>query len=319
MKKILVVGGAGYVGGITSDLLIKAGHQVTVFDRLLYEDRFLKDINFIYGDIRNTAQLESIHKDYDTIIWLAGIVGDGACSQDVELTHEVNFYSIKRFLEKTKRELIFPSTCSVYGAQNEILNETSSTNPLSAYASSKLMAEKEVLKFGGTVFRLGTLFGLGDSFSRIRLDLVINLLTYKSLFEKEITVFGGEQWRPVLSVEDVGHYFVEATKKPVNDVFVISKQNIKIIDVGNIFTKIFPDIKMNVTEISFEDARNYKVTTEKADSYFSHRPIKTFEGEIERMAQVLSSHRIKDPLDPIYYNTNYVKKTLEDIKIFQQP
>ena len=311
MKKVLVVGGAGYVGGITCDLLIKAGYGVTVFDNLLYEDRFLKDIDFVSGDIRDTEKIASLQKDYDSIMWLAAIVGDGACSQDIELTQEINYSSLKRFLEKTKREIIFPSTCSVYGASDDLLDEQSSTNPLSAYARTKLMAEEEVLLHGGSVLRLGTLYGLGDNFSRIRLDLVINLLTFKSIFEGEITVFGGEQWRPVLSVEDVGHYFVELTQRPVNDVFIISKQNIKILELGIIFKEIFPDIKKKVVDTSFEDARNYRVNTKKADSYFQHNPIKTIEEEIKRMTSLLRSNRIKDPNDPNYYNTHYVKKILE--------
>ena len=316
MEKVLVIGGAGYVGGITSDLLLKAGYQVEVYDSLLYEDRFLKEIDFINGDIRDTERLLSLHKNYDSIIWLAAIVGDGACSQDVELTHEINYNSLKRFLEKTKRKILFPSTCSVYGARDELLDERSPTNPLSVYAQTKLMAEEEVLKYGGTVLRLGTVYGLGDTFSRIRLDLVINLLTYRSIFDKKINVFGGEQWRPVLSVEDVGHYFVDATLNPTNDIFIISKQNVKIIDLGKIFKKMFPEIEMNTVAISFEDARNYRVSTEKAESYFSHRPIKTIEEEIKRMTRVLSSGRIKDPEDPIYYNTHYIKKTLDGFKGF---
>src|SRR3990167_9385190 len=157
-KKILVIGGAGYVGGITTDLLAAAGHRVTVFDNLMYEKRYLKDCNFIYGDVRDTAKLLKIHKKFDEIIWLAAIVGDGACAQNPDLTKSVNVDSIKNFLRKAKRRLIYLSTCSVYGAQNNILNENSPTKPLSLYAYTKLEAEKLVLKNNGLVFRLGTLF-----------------------------------------------------------------------------------------------------------------------------------------------------------------
>src|SRR5512137_181598 len=166
MKNILVVGGAGYIGGCLTDLLRSQGHHVTVVDRLLYEERFLKDVPFVFADVRDTDALVAIHQKYDTIIWLAAIVGDGACAQDPEVTFEVNYHAVKRFLERTKRRIIFPSTCSVYGAQDGLLTEESPTNPLSAYAESKLMAEKVVLDHGGLAFRLGTLFGLGDNFSR---------------------------------------------------------------------------------------------------------------------------------------------------------
>ena len=108
MKNILIIGGSGYIGGITTDLLTQKGYNVTVYDNLLYEDRFLKNVPFIFGDIRDTEYLISIHKKFDTIIWLAAIVGDGACAQDPELTYEINYYSLKRFLDKTKRKIIFP-------------------------------------------------------------------------------------------------------------------------------------------------------------------------------------------------------------------
>ena len=117
MKKVLVVGGAGYIGGITTDILLERGYYVAVYDKLLYESRYLKDVDFIYGDIRDTEKLGKIQNKYDEIIWLAALVGDGACSQDPELTKEINVTSIKNFINRTKRRLIFTSTCSVYGAQ----------------------------------------------------------------------------------------------------------------------------------------------------------------------------------------------------------
>jgi nucleoside-diphosphate-sugar epimerase len=314
MKNILIVGGAGYVGGITTNLLLKKGYHVTVYDNLLYEERFLKNVPFIYGDIRDTQKLLEIHLKFDTIIWFAAIVGDGACAQDPKLTMEINFNALKRFLDKTKRKIIFPSTCSVYGAQNQILDETSPTNPLSEYARTKLMAEEEVLRHGGMAFRLGTLFGMGDNFSRIRLDLVINLLTYKSVFEKKIQVFGGDQWRPVLSVTDVAHYFVEAVTRDYNDIFVLSLRNLKIIELADIFKNIFSDLNIDIVDISFEDARNYRVNSQKADNLFIHKPNISIESEIFRMKEILGSKRIKDPNSPIYYNTHHVRDKLDSIR-----
>lgn len=316
MKNVLVVGGAGYVGGLASNFLQQKGYNVTVFDNLLYEERFLKDISFIFGDIRDTKTLTRLQKKFDTIIWLAAIVGDGACAQDPELTYEINYYSLKRFLDDTKRQIIFPSTCSVYGAQHEMLNEESKTNPLSVYAQTKLMAEKIVLDNKGLVFRLGTLFGLGDHYSRIRLDLVVNFLTFKALCENKIKVFGGEQWRPVLSVQDVASYFVEAVTRDYNDIFNISLKNIKIIDLANTFRNIFPELEVEIVDIQFEDARNYRVETAKAENHFIFKPSVSIESEIFKIRDLLSSRRIKNPNDPTYYNTHYVKNILNNIKNF---
>lgn len=314
MKNILVVGGAGYIGGCLTDLLQKKGYETTVFDRLLYEDRFLKKVPFIYGDIRDTDTLVRLQTKYDTIVWLAAIVGDGACSQDPELTYEVNFLAVKRFLERTRRKLILPSTCSVYGAQDGLLTEESEPKPLSAYAQTKLLAEKAVLDAGGMAFRLGTLYGVGDDFSRLRLDLVINVLTYKALHEGKITVFGGEQWRPILAVRDVAGYLAEAVTRDYNDVFNLAMKNVRIIDCANIYKNIFPNLKVEIVDTKFEDARNYRVSTDRVERFFTYRPSISVEEEVHRMLELLRDRRIKNPLDPRYYNTHFVRATLDEIR-----
>lgn len=311
MKNILVVGGAGYIGGLTTDILLERGHNVTVFDNLMYESRYLKDCDFIYGDIRNTDHLVNLQKKYDEIIWLAAIVGDGACAQSPDLTREINLNSIRRFLERTERRLIFASTCSVYGAQHEVLNEESPTDPLSLYASTKLEAESHVLKHGGTVFRLGTVYGVGDQFSRIRLDLVINVLTLKALQDHRITVFGGDQWRPVIAVRDVAHYFGEAVTRDYSDVFILKYKNLKIIDLAHILQSLFPDIEVEVTEMKFQDLRSYQVDSSKAGERFIFKPKTTIEAEVTRLKLLFEDHRIKDVNDDIYYNTKFVKALLD--------
>lgn len=307
MSNVLVIGGAGYIGGLTTDLLIEKGHTVTVFDNLLYEERFLKSCDFIYGDIRNTDHLLAIHKKYDHIIWLAAIVGDGACAQCPDLTVEVNVNSLKRFLAKSQRRVIFTSTCSVYGAQSGVLSEDSPTRPLSLYASTKLEAEKYVLENGGLVFRLGTLFGLGDRYSRIRLDLIVNVLTLKAITQKKLTVFGGEQWRPILAVRDVAGYLTEATTREYVGVYNLKYQNVKIIDLAKRIQSIFPDVDIEVTEISFEDSRNYRVDSSKAEKDFIFKPKTSIEEEVYRVQFLFTEHRIKNVDSDIYYNTRHVK------------
>ena len=310
MKNVLVIGGAGYIGGLTTDLLISKSYTVTVYDNLLYESRFLKDCDFIYGDIRDTDKLLRLHKKYDEIIWLAAIVGDGACSQSPELTREVNVNSIRRFLEKTKRRITFTSTCSVYGAQNEMLTENSPTNPLSLYASTKLEAEKYVIDNGGLVFRLGTLFGLGDKYSRIRLDLVVNVLTLRALTEKKLTVFGGEQWRPIIAVRDIAGYLTEAVSRDYRGIYNLKYQNVMIKDLANRIRSVFPEVTIMQTDIKFEDLRNYRVDSSKVEEDFIFKPQTSVENEVSRMRILFEDRRIKNPNDDIYYNTKYVKAML---------
>lgn len=306
MKKVLLIGGAGYIGGVTADKLLDQGYDVTVYDKLLFDSRYLKEINFVYGDIRDTDKLVLLAKKYDEIIWLAALVGDGACQQNPELTREINVLSIQNFQQKAHRRLIFTSTCSVYGAQDGILNEESGTNPLSIYAATKLEVEKTILSNKGLIFRLGTLFGLGDRFSRIRLDLVVNILTLRAYRDRRLTVFGGDQWRPLLAVSDVADYLVEAIEKDYVDIYNIRYKNYKLIDLATEIKKEFPDVSIEVTDMKFEDLRSYQVDNSKALRDFKYRPHTTISHEVKKMLEIFKSHRIKDLDDSIYYNALHV-------------
>ena len=225
-KKILVVGGAGYVGGVIVDILLKKKkYDVTVFDNLLYEDSYRKDCKFIFGDIRDNKFYKSSLNNYDSIIWLAALVGDGACSINPNLTNEINFETLKKLKKNYRKKIIFISTCSVYGAQEGILNENSSVNPLSYYASSKLKCEKILKNTNSIIFRLGTLFGVSDNYSRIRMDLVVNTLCAKAFFEKKLSVFGGDQFRPILHVKDVGRAIEIAINSNRKGIYNLSYKN----------------------------------------------------------------------------------------------
>lgn len=308
-EKVLMVGGAGYIGGLTSDFLLDAGFDVTVYDNLLYENRFLKDIPFIYGDIRDTEKLKEISEGFDIIVLMAALVGDPACSVDPMLTEEINHDAIKNFCEVVSpdKHLVFMSTCSVYGAQEGLLNEESPTNPLSSYASTKLKSEEYIVKHGGTVFRLGTVFGLGDTYSRLRMDLVVNVLTMKAVTKGEISINGGEQWRPIIAVKDIAGYVVEACRKKHKGIFVLAKENVVIRELGERVSKLIPGTKVTYTEISFQDARNYKVSNQKSLDVFSYKPVVTVEEEVERMYSLFKEHRVENPEDKLYHNGIFLK------------
>ena len=128
--KILVVGGAGYVGGGIVDTLSEK-NEVTVYDSLIYESSYRKDINFIYGDIRDYKKINTILNNFDAVVWLAALVGDGACSINPSLTHEINSETVKNLVKNFNGKIVFLSTCSVYGAQEGVLDENSEVNPLS--------------------------------------------------------------------------------------------------------------------------------------------------------------------------------------------
>jgi nucleoside-diphosphate-sugar epimerase len=312
-EKVLVVGGSGYIGGLTCDYLKRDGFDVTVYDNLLYENRFLKEINFINGDVRDTEKLYEVSKDFDVIVLMSALVGDPACSVDHKLTEDINFKAIKNFCEvvSPNKHLIFMSTCSVYGAQDGLLNEESKTNPLSSYASTKLASEKYILEKNGTVFRLGTVFGLGDTYSRLRMDLVVNVLTMKAIKDGEITINGGEQWRPIIAVKDIAEYVTEACKMKYPGIFVLSKENVIIKELGQRIVDVIPETKINYTEISFQDARNYKVDNSKSLDVFKYKAKVTVEEEVLRMVKMFKEGRVIDPEDNVYHNGAFLKNKKE--------
>ena len=307
--KILVVGGAGYVGGVIVDLLLKKkNYKVTVYDNLLYEDSFRKDCNFINGDVRDKKFYNKNLNKFDVVVWLAALVGDGACAINPALTDEINHQTLKKLCKVYKKRIIFISTCSVYGAQNGILSENSSVNPLSHYASSKLKCEKLLKNKNSIIFRLGTLFGVSDNYSRIRMDLVVNTLSAKAFFEKKMSVFGGEQYRPLLHVKDVARAIEVAIRfKSTKGIFNLSYKNMKIIDIAREIQKYFKNSKIIKTKIKFQDARNYKVTNEKAKKELNFYAKYNLKYGIEELKKLLVERRIKNFNDPRYTNQKYLE------------
>ncbi len=304
---ILIVGGAGYVGGGIVDKL-KKHHQVTVYDSLIYEESYRKDVNFVYGDVRDQSKLLKLFKNNDAVIWLAALVGDGACSINPELTFEINSDSVKFLAENFKKRIVFLSTCSVYGAQDGLLNEDSSINPLSEYASSKVQAEEYLKGSNSIIFRLGTLFGISDEFSRIRLDLVVNILVTKALTEGKLTVFGGEQWRPLLHVNDVANAIEQTIDSETNGIFNLHYKNFKIIDIAEAIVNKVDSAIIETTPMKFQDARNYQVSSEKLFSETGFKAEIDLNTGINEIYDLIANNRIKNVNHKRYSNQNFLEE-----------
>jgi nucleoside-diphosphate-sugar epimerase len=309
MSKILIVGGAGYVGGWLTDEAIRGGHEVRVIDNLTYEDSYLKNVDFVFGDVLDFDLIKNNLSWADTVVWLAALVGDPACAINPSLTKKINVDSVKNLVDHFDGRVIFPSTCSVYGAQNGLLNEESAVGPLSLYAASKLEAENILLKSNATplIFRLGTLFGISDTYARLRVDLVLNVLTIRAVLEGTMSVFGGEQYRPLLHVKDVATAVIPHLNDSTSGIYNLSTENVTILQLAERIQKIVNKVKIEQTEISFQDARNYRVSTDKVNKELKFVPRYTIENGIQEVANAIMQKRIKDVGNPKFNNSESLR------------
>lgn len=214
--KILVTGGAGYIGSVLIPELLKNGYEVTLYDILMYESHqlipFFTDPNFrfIKGNILEKDKLKKAIEGMDIVIHLAAIVGYGACRMDEARAYLINHIGTKNVIECMSPEqyLLFGSTGSNYGSVDGICTETTPLHPLSIYGKSKTMAEEEVLKRpNSTAFRFATAFG---SSPRLRLDLLINELTYLAKFQKYLVIYESHFMRTFIHVRDIARVFIFA-------------------------------------------------------------------------------------------------------------
>ncbi len=318
-QHILVLGGAGYIGSMLVHQLLKQGYRVRVIDKLLFGDTSLADLNdnsnleLIVKDFRHVGVIAKAVQGIDTIIHLAAIVGDPACAIDEELSYQVNLHATKMIAEVAKvngvRRYIFASTCSVYGAGDNILNEQSALAPLSTYAKTKIDAEKILLRlrdatFAPVILRLATVYGLSY---RPRFDLVVNLLAAKATRDRQITIFGGDQWRPFIHVQDVARAMIKVLEAP--DVVVSGQtfnvgsdeQNYTISQVGQIIKRLIPEADL-IESGGDTDQRNYRVSFAKIRHTLNFGPTTSIEDGVREIQAALKQGQITDYQDEFYSN-----------------
>ncbi|TSC92547.1 MAG: NAD-dependent epimerase/dehydratase, partial [Candidatus Berkelbacteria bacterium Licking1014_85] len=318
VKKILLVGGAGYLGSVLCRKLLNRRYKVRVLDNLTYGDEGIKalyknkNFEFFKGDIRNISDLVEAIKGMDAVIHLAAIVGDPACAVDSEETLEINYLATKTITETCKylqiNRFIFASTCSVYGqnsSSDQKLAEESPLNPVSLYAETKIKCEKSILEaadenFSPTILRMATLYGYSPL---MRFDLAINFLTAGALFNKKITIFGGNQWRPWLHLEDTAQAYIACLEAPIEKVggtiFNLLSENYKIIEVGNIINSICPGVKIEISK-KITDKRSYNVSFNKISRVLNYQPKKKIIDGVTEIKNVIKRGLIRDYKDPKY-------------------
>jgi len=306
---ILIAGGAGYIGGAVTDALSKLDHHVRVYDSLLYEEAYRKPVDFVFGDVRDHDRLMPHLQWADAVIWLAALVGDGACQLNPEISVEVNQETVRWLADNYDGRIVFMSTCSVYGAQDKVtLDESSPTDPLSVYAITKLAAEQYLADKNAIIFRLGTIFGVGDDFSRLRLDLVVNTLTVRAWQTGKITVFGGDQFRPLLHVRDAAQAAADNVMTSTTGIFNLHRQNVRIVDLAYQVRNHFPDVVIEHTPLKFQDSRNYRVSSTKALEALGFSPQYSIDTGIEELKSLLEDNRIRDISNPRYTNQAFLSR-----------
>ncbi len=322
LPKILIVGGAGYIGTVLSSKLLKKNYHVTVLDKLMYDKKIIqnnfknkKNFKFINGDVCDlNTQIKSIKK-IDMVVYLSEIVGDPACSAKPEDALKTNYLSVLSFANLCSHlaidKFIYTSSCSVYGLDknNKLLDESSSLNPISHYARIKIMSEKALMSssnnyFKPTILRLGTVFGPSK---RMRFDLVVNTMAKFAYFKKKINVNGGKQWRPNIHVDDVADGIISIIKAKksniANQIFNLSseKLNYQIIEIAKIVKKVFPTAKLNINDSSL-DLRNYRVSSKKIKQKTGFVAKKTIKNALINIKKMFIQKKIKRPDSKIYNN-----------------
>jgi nucleoside-diphosphate-sugar epimerase len=214
--RVLVTGGAGYIGSVLVPKLLNAGYEVIVLDNFMFSQNSLMEccaydsFTVVRGDARDEALVERLLSDVDVIIPLAALVGAPLCSLDPIGTKTINQDAIEMLcrLAKSTQKILMPVTNSGYGIgeKGKLCTEESALNPISLYGITKVNAEKAVLsRVNSITFRLATVFGLAP---RMRLDLLVNDFTYRAVHDKAVVIFEGHFKRNYIHIQDVANVFL---------------------------------------------------------------------------------------------------------------
>jgi nucleoside-diphosphate-sugar epimerase len=298
VDRVLVTGGAGYLGSVLVPDLLQAGYHVTVIDNLMYRQTSLsmcfqnKNFDFQYLDIRNIEETKRHLSKADFVIPLAAIVGAPACDKDPWAATQINKEATVSLFKNcsSSQLIIMPTTNSAYGSgnNNNFCDEKSPLKPLSRYAREKVEVENILKERGNFIsFRLATVFGFSP---RMRLDLLVNHLCHRAITDKYIMMYEGHFKRNYIHVRDVSRAFLlalESTEVMSNEIFNVglSSANISKIELCEEIKKLVPDF--HYSEIPFRkdpDQRNYLVSNEKIEK-FGFSPLYTLQDGIKELTK----------------------------------
>ncbi len=331
VRNVCVIGGGGYLGTVLSEKLLRQGYRVRIFDTFVFghtpiqklqmENQEYSDSLEIYeGDMRSISDITRALEHMDAVVLLGAVVGDPASSRYPMSTFEVNYLSAQMIAETCAylniNRFLFASTCSVYGQSgtSHALDECAPLNPVSHYARTKINAEQAILSisspnFAPTIMRMSTLYG--PSY-RMRYDLVVNTMVMKGITQNKITVFGGKQWRPLLSVGDAAKAYIAALQADIDTVkrqiynVGDEQENYQIQDLGEMIVKFLQQkglpVELEIVENTV-DQRDYKVSFQKIRSQLHVKTKETVPIILENLyTATLDEFKANDIENASHYN-----------------
>jgi nucleoside-diphosphate-sugar epimerase len=326
-ERVLVTGGAGYVGHVLTPRLLSRGHKVTVYDTLYFGCRLPNDPNLqvVKGDIRDTEKFSAAVKDHDAVLHLACISNDASFELDENLSKTINYDCFEPLVLACKnagvKRFVYASSSSVYGVSDSPdVTEDHPLVPLTLYNKFKGMCEPLLWKynsddFTSVVIRPATICGYSP---RTRLDLSVNILTNHAVNKGAITVFGGSQMRPNLHIEDmVDAYELMLTaphEKIHRETFNIGFQNHSIANIANMAKQVveaeFPGgAPIKIVTTPSNDNRSYHVNSDKIYRMLGFRPKRTIEDAVRDLSRAFRNYLLPNSFDDDwYFNVRTMKK-----------
>jgi nucleoside-diphosphate-sugar epimerase len=307
---ILVTGGCGYKGSVLVPKLLARGYNVRVLDTMWFGNFLATHANLsvIQGDVRDIDQISL--NDIDTIIHLSSVANDPCGDLDPKLTWEISALATMQLADKAVRQdvkqFIYASSGSVYGIkEEEQVTEDLELKPISEYNKTKMVSERVLLSYADKmvvqIIRPATVCGYSP---RMRLDVAVNLLTMQALSKGKITVFGGNQARPNIHLDDITDVYLHFMDHPKHTgIYNAGFENITILDIANLITKYIP-VEILVTESN--DPRSYRINSDKLLST-GFKPKKTVEHAVKEIIESYRNGVLKD--EDHFYNLKWMEKT----------
>lgn len=316
---VVVFGGAGYIGSCLVPKLLKEGYRVRVYDNFLFSDDGLRNLKsdnleIIDGDLTDIPAVSYATRDADAVILLAALVGHRVEDVSWINVRNVNLFAsevvLQAALEHGAQRFIFASTASVYGLQSGIMYETSTPSPVSLYSRLKLRMESRIISaktrgFHPTALRVATCHGYSP---RMRFDLVVNGMMRDAIYKKEIVIKGGDQWRPLVHVDDAARAFVHCLKAHENLIsgatFNVGhpEQNLTVNQVAKAVQKIVPDVEIKIIEAE-PDLVDQHLSSKKIEKILDFHASWELERSLNELKNVLVEGYFEDPYSLKYQNT----------------